>query len=238
MENIAMFLKNGELEILILAVLTICITAIIKIPIKRYAQKKPLPKKFTRYISLIPFVVGGTLSLLWLFWKNGYVDFEDEFFNVWYGTSGLSIALYSCFSDFRDSNKITFQDKIKEAIYTLLRSKLSDANKARLKELTEVISEKYYSAITDSSDMDFNEDLQAVLQSYLSTDEIGTIAKQIDEIWAQTYGAVSEVDEEVLACTATEKYEYKVKKYAVKRHKQQTEGDQEENGKEHETKKK
>lgn len=219
MENIIKFLKSGGVEALILSILVLFFTALIKIPIKKYAAKRVIPEKITRFIPIIPFVLGGLLSMTIVGWKQGTVALNEEFFDLWLSSSGLSIAFYSCYENFRDSGNVKFEDVFQKAVYGLLKEKLGKETATTLKQLTEMAAEKFRQEKNGQSSIDFYEEMQKLLKNYVDTTEAGAIAKQVEEIWAELYGNSSYTEEvETVACTATEKYEYEVRKsHSVKK---------------------
>lgn len=75
MESVMKFLKSGGVEALILAIAVLLFTALIKIPIKKYAEKRVIPEKITRFIPIIPFLLGGLFSMV-----VGYVK-KYRYFN-------------------------------------------------------------------------------------------------------------------------------------------------------------
>ena len=111
MEELIHFFTKGGVVSAVMAVVIVLLTAVIKQPIKLLAQKRVLPAKVTRFIPMIPIAMGAALTALVLWIKNGSVQFGDEYFELWMCSSGLSIALYSCYANFRDSGKLEFPDK-------------------------------------------------------------------------------------------------------------------------------
>lgn len=91
MEELVNFFTKGEVVSTVLAVVIVILTSIIKIPIKKLAQKRALPAKVTRFIPLIPIILGGVLSALVTWVKSGTLG--DEFYELWLCATGSSIAL-------------------------------------------------------------------------------------------------------------------------------------------------
>ncbi len=230
MESIIKFLKSGGVEAFILSILVLFLTELIKIPIKKYARKRVIPEKITRFIPIIPFVLGGLLSMVVVSWEQGMIDLNDEFFDLWLSASGLSIAFYSCYENFRDSGNVTFEDVFQTAVYGLLKEKLGKEPAATLKQLTETAVEIFRQEKNGQSSVDFYEEMQELLKNYLDTTEAGAIAKRVEKIWAELYGNNSYTEEvETVACTATEKYEYEVRKsHSVKKTNMEENKDKEE----------
>ena len=55
--------------------------------------------------------------------------------------------------------------------------------------------------------------MQELLKDYLGSEEIGEVSKQVESIWTELYGETQHNEEvEKIACTATEKYEYEIRK--------------------------
>lgn len=219
MESVMKFLKSGGVEALILAIAVLLLTALIKIPIKKYAEKRVIPEKITRFIPIIPFLLGGLFSMVVGCWKRGVIEFDDEFFNLWLSSAGLSIALYSCYENFRDSENISFEDIFETAVYELLKEKIGKEAATTLKQLTQMTAKKFRQKHNGQSSVDFYEEMQELLKNYLNSADSGTVAKRVEELWTEIYGDKSYKEEvETVACTATEKYEYEVRKsYSVKK---------------------
>lgn len=210
MKEIAAFFAKGGVEGAVLALITVCLTALVKKPVKRYAEKRALPAKVTRFIPLIPFVLGGILSALAVWCKRGTFSFGDEFFELWLCASGASVALYSCYENFRDSGKVSFKDELKGAVFALLEEKLSGSDKAVLKELTQNITERCRRFFAEEKD--FCAELRDLLCGYLKDEEADEIAEKVSQIRTELYGVCYSGEVEKVACTATETYEYEVHK--------------------------
>ena len=210
MEELIHFFTKGEVVSTVLAVVIVILTSIIKIPIKKLAQKRALPAKVTRFIPLIPIILGGVLSALVTWVKSGTLG--DEFYELWLCATGSSIALYSIYANFRDSGNVDFIDLLKQGIYTLLCNKLSGGKQAELKTLAETIADRLTLSKSGASG-DFYAEMQELLKDYLDSEEIGEVSKQVESIWTELHGDTQHNEEvEKIACTATEKYEYEIRK--------------------------
>lgn len=216
MEEISRMLGSTSAEAVLLAALTVVLTAVIKIPIKHYARKRPLSSKITQFIPLIPFVIGGILAVLVGYLKTGVTELNDRTIELWIGISGSSIAFYSCYENIRDSGRVAFADKLQDSIYRLLQEVFQKKGKAALKDLTLHIAESYYRAKGNRLN-DFYAEMQELLKDDLQEAEIGKLSKQIECLWEELYGADIAKLSENFACTATEKYEYEVRKERIVR---------------------
>lgn len=213
MEELIHFFTKGGVVSAVMAVVIVLLTAVIKQPIKLLAQKRVLPAKVTRFIPMIPIAMGAALTALVLWIKNGSVQFGDEYFELWMCSSGLSIALYSCYANFRDSGKLEFPDMLKQGIYECLGKKLNTKNRAKLKELTDSIANCFHLSQVDPVKNDFYATMQEILKEYLGREEISEFSKEVEGLWTGKYGRKDCLEEvETVACTATEKYEYEIRK--------------------------
>lgn len=210
MEELIEFFSRGGVLSIVLAILIVILTALIKIPIKKMAERQALPAKVTRYIPFIPVVLGGIFSAFITWFKTGALG--EQYYELWLCSTGASIALYSIFVNFRDSGKLEFSDLLKQGICTLLRQKLGNTKNSELKELTEKIDE-WLIVSKSGGTGDFYAEMQELLKNYMDNEEIGDLIKQVEKVWTELYGE-SHYNEEVekIACTATEKYEYEVRK--------------------------
>ena len=205
MEELIEFFSRGGVLSIVLAILIVILTALIKIPIKKMAERQALPAKVTRYIPFIPVVLGGIFSALITWFKTGALG--EQYYELWLCSTGASIALYSIFVNFRDSGKLEFSDLLKQQDVSM-----NDAKNSELKELTEKIDE-WLIVSKSGGTGDFYAEMQELLKNYMDNEEIGDLIKQVEKVWTELYGE-SHYNEEVekIACTATEKYEYEVRK--------------------------
>ena len=105
-----------------------------------------------------------------------------------------------------------FIDLLKQGIYTLLCNKLSGGKQTELKTLAETIADRLTLSKSGASG-DFYAEMQELLKDYLGSEEIGEVSKQVESIWTELYGETQHSEEvEKIACTATEKYEYEIRK--------------------------
>lgn len=98
-------LTTVEFEIPIIAIATVLLTGVIKQPIKCFADRTKNPIKITRFITLLPVVLGFGLTVLFTFLYSGRVDFTDAFFNRWLSSVSLSLAIYAFWEKFIPSEK-------------------------------------------------------------------------------------------------------------------------------------
>ena len=116
-------------EIPIIAIATVLLTGLIKQPIKRLAGKAKNPTKITRFITLLPVILGFGLTVLSMFIYTGKVGFTNTFFNKWLSSVSLSLAIYAFWEKFVPSEKKILSEaelKANKEAVDKLRSELVD----------------------------------------------------------------------------------------------------------------
>lgn len=98
-------LSYYELDTVIIAVITMALTALLKIPIKKLAGKTSISKKITRFITFLPLITGFGVTVLSAYLLEGRIDFTKEFYIQWLSASSLSLALYAFWEKFVPSEK-------------------------------------------------------------------------------------------------------------------------------------
>ena len=102
---------------------------------------------------------------------------------------------------------------LKQGIYECLGKKLNTKNRAKLKELTDSIANCFHLSQVDPVKNDFYATMQEILKEYLGREEISEFSKEVEGLWTGKYGRKDCLEEvETVACTATEKYEYEIRK--------------------------
>ena len=137
MDKLIDFLTSIGLQVPIMSLVIVILTGLIKIPIKHLADKTHSPKKITRFITLLPVVLGFGLTVLVMFLCNGIVNFTDAFYNIWLSSVSLSLAVYAVWEKFVPSEKKLLSDaeiKANQELVDELKDKLINNH---ITELTE-----------------------------------------------------------------------------------------------------
>lgn len=216
MEGVLKFIGSGGAEGAIVAAIITVLTALIKIPVKKYAQKQPIPERITRFIPIIPFALGGILSLPVVWWQKGEIVFGESYFQLWLCSAGLSIALYSCYENIRDGGRVAFEDAFKATLFAFLKERLGSERTADVKELTERIADLCRRERNGLLKNGLCEEVRELLKDRTDGSEADEVAKRAEELWTELYGGGAYPEEvETVACTATKKYEYEVRKSRI-----------------------
>lgn len=93
------------LDTLFIAIATVIFTGIVKIPIKRLAEKTGSGKKITKFITLIPIASGFGITALVSFVLTKDVKLEQAFFRQWLSAVSLSLAIYAFWEKFAPFKK-------------------------------------------------------------------------------------------------------------------------------------
>lgn len=189
--------RFGGKEVL-LGLCVVIVTELIKIPIKKIASRTENPASIMRYISLVPFAVGALVAAVSGFMEGDNFLFERDFTDRWLCCSGLGVALYSCFVNFRDSSKKTFSDDLKNTLYVKLLELLGDKKKSA------VLAERTAGLLRAETDDDlFMEEVYTYLKEDLSREESDKIAGELKNIYSEMKRTQEAVVEQ-----STESYEY------------------------------
>ncbi len=89
----------------IAALATVILTGIIKLPLKKLAEKFTCAKKITRFIVFLPLVTGFGMTTLINFLLTGQSHFDAQFFMKWLSAVSLSLAIYAFWEKFVPSEK-------------------------------------------------------------------------------------------------------------------------------------
>ena len=139
MDKVIDFLISIGLEVPIIAIATVILTGVLKMPIKILADKASSPKKITRFITLLPIVLGFGLTVLFEFAESGTVNFNDGFYNTWLSSVSLSLAMYAILEQFLPSEK------------KILSKAEIDATKTVIKEIASKLVVKQQDSIEETS---------------------------------------------------------------------------------------
>ena len=105
MEQIIEIISTYSLEVVIIALLTNGLTALVKIPIKYWANKLDNYTKVTRFIVFLPIGFGFLLSFLYAQFLAGGFNFDRAFITMWLTSSSLSLTFYAIFEKMFPSKK-------------------------------------------------------------------------------------------------------------------------------------
>lgn len=103
--EITELLSYYELDTFILAVITMVLTALLKMPIKKLANKTSISKKITKFITFLPLIISFGITVLSDYLLESRIDFTKEFYIRWVSVSSLSLALYAFWEKFVPSEK-------------------------------------------------------------------------------------------------------------------------------------
>lgn len=101
---IALLSDDGGITALA-ALATVILTGIIKLPLKKLAEKFTCAKKITRFIVFLPLVTGFGMTTLINFLLTGQSHFDAQFFMKWLSAVSLSLAIYAFWEKFVPSEK-------------------------------------------------------------------------------------------------------------------------------------
>ncbi len=105
MKQAIAFISHCGLDVVLCALLTTILTGFLKLPLKKLAAKSSDAKRFTKYITLLPIIFGFGLVVLYTYFENATVVFEERFFSRWLSSVSLSLAIYAFWEKFVPSRK-------------------------------------------------------------------------------------------------------------------------------------
>lgn len=105
MDKLIALLSDGGGITAIAALATVILTGIIKLPLKKLAEKFTCAKKITRFIVFLPLVTGFGMTTLINFLLTGQSHFDAQFFMKWLSAVSLSLAIYAFWEKFVPSEK-------------------------------------------------------------------------------------------------------------------------------------
>ena len=140
MDKLIDFLISIGIEIPVIAITTVILTGILKMPVKILADKTSCPKKITRYITFLPIILGFGLTALFEFVESGIVNFNDAFYNTWLSSVSLSLAMYAILEKFLPSEK------------KILSEAELQANKTVIKEIASKLADNQQDSVEETSD--------------------------------------------------------------------------------------
>lgn len=128
MENVMNLITAYGIDTALIAIATTILTGIVKMPIKRLAQKSKNSHAITRFITFLPVIFGFGATVLATWLLNGAVDFTNEAFYIqWLSAVSLSLAIYAFWEKFVPSKskilseaEISANEELIERIGTLV----------------------------------------------------------------------------------------------------------------------
>ena len=138
--DIVQLIIDFGIDTFIIALLTVILTGLLKIPIKKLAQKTKISKKITRSITFLPIIIGFGLTVLNVYLFTKAVIFNKDFYVQWLSAVSLSLAIYAFWEKFVPSEKKILTDAEVKANYAAIKSIKAkvDNNKAFLTDGTAV----------------------------------------------------------------------------------------------------
>lgn len=108
------------LDTLLIAAIIVVFTGVVKIPVKRLAQKTESGKKITKFITLIPIVSGFGITALVSFVLTHEVKLGQAYIRQWLAAVSLSLAIYAFWEKFAPSKKAALSGKELEESKSIL----------------------------------------------------------------------------------------------------------------------
>lgn len=137
MEQILEFITQYGLENVLCAVVITMLTGIIKVPLKKIASKAEDSKKYTKYITFLPVILGFGVMTLYTYLTAGKIEYNQQFFVSWLSSVSVSLAIYAFWEKFIPSkNKILSEAEINDnkAIVSCLQKLLISKEEASITE--------------------------------------------------------------------------------------------------------
>ena len=153
---------------------------IIKIPIKKWAEKRPNSVSTIRILTLAPFLIGAAVTAI-----SGCLDknfsFETDFIDHWLSYSGLGAALYSCIVNFCTKANPIFSDNLKTALYHCFTdSKILKINKRTAANIAETTAKLLRDSIGEEG---FAESFYALVSNQLTREESDKLAQAAEKTY-------------------------------------------------------
>lgn len=125
MDSILEVITQCGLDTVIIAIVTTILTGIMKLPIKKLAQKLTDSHSLTRFITFLPVIIGFGMTVLENYILFGGIQFAQEsFYLQWISAASLSLTIYAFWEKFVPSKKKTLTDSdVKENLELLKQVK-------------------------------------------------------------------------------------------------------------------
>ncbi len=95
--SIIRLLAEYKVESIFLALLINVLTGLVKKPIKHFAKKKQSHERITRFIVLLPLLIGFIVDLSYSFLSKEYIIVDSVFINFYIKTTSLSLSFYAIY---------------------------------------------------------------------------------------------------------------------------------------------
>lgn len=137
MEQILEFITQYGLGNVLCAVVITILTGIIKTPLKKMASKAEDGKKYTKYITFLPVILGFGVMTLSTYLTAGKIEYNQQFFVSWLSSVSVSLAIYAFWEKFIPSkSKILSEAEMNDnkAIVSCLQELLIPKDEAVIAE--------------------------------------------------------------------------------------------------------
>ena len=111
MNVILQIITSYGMDIVLCAVLTFSLTGIIKMPLKSLAEKSTNSKKYTRFLTFLPVILGFGIVSLYTYFERKMIIFDELFFTRWLSSVSVSLAFYAFWEKFVPSKKKILQEE-------------------------------------------------------------------------------------------------------------------------------
>ena len=167
MEQILEFITQYGLENVLCAVVITMLTGIIKVPLKKIASKAEDSKKYTKYITFLPVILGFGAMTLYTYLTAGKIEYNQQFFVSWLSSVSVSLAIYAFWEKFIPSkNKILSEAEIND-------------NKAIVSCLQKLLISKEEASITESGSTQVSDYQAKVIDEGENTETVSAIAENV-----------------------------------------------------------
>ncbi|MCH5164505.1 MAG: hypothetical protein J1F36_05760 [Clostridiales bacterium] len=109
-DDVVEIIAQYGLETILIAVMVNILTALIKTPIKYFASKTKHSTRITRFIVILPIVLGFAITLCYRKFLLCDLSFGKEFVTLWLTSSSLSLTIYAVMEKMLPSKKSILQD--------------------------------------------------------------------------------------------------------------------------------
>ena len=192
---------NYGFETVAIAFIINILTTVIKIPVKKYAEKlDDGGVTLKKYITFLPIVLGCILAVIYTYIFVSKTDiFTEEFMVLWLTSSSLSLALYAVFEKFfpkSDIDSDVLTDEMKYSAYRLIES-LSDIKDPKdLMTLSKLVYNKIQE-FKENEETDYTK-LSEVLKGLIPDESLDAVSKALFEKFS-----TKETEENAATTTAT-----------------------------------
>lgn len=109
-EDIVEIIARYGLETILIAVAVNILTALIKLPIKYLAGKTKNSARITRFIVVLPLIIGFGATVCYMKLVTGNIIFGRAFITLWLTSSSLSLTIYAVLEKMLPSKKSIVKD--------------------------------------------------------------------------------------------------------------------------------